>query len=278
MSKIDRDVMRDDARLMRRRLATALLLTNPIHTGEWQAMDTTASPAHATFEIEDVSLILDVPAGQLQWLNETMADQPWAEEHFQERVSGEPMNPAPSHIRWPYAVRGNSDHTSAQVVFSHTYPERYWPKFANIGQKRPNGRQVYVPHNGIRYQYGDLYDVVQLLIRSPMTRQAYMPVWFPEDTGSQDNVRVPCTLGYHFMIRRGVLSCRYYMRSCDIVRHWHNDMYLTGRLMQWVCAQYNEQVTAAGLLIPGQLRVYISSLHGFVGDVDKIREMARQTW
>jgi thymidylate synthase len=142
------------------------------------------------------------------------------------------------------------------------------------------------PLEGIRFKYGDLADVVTLLARHPYTRQAYLPVWFPEDTGARDgggkDIRVPCSLGYHFMIRDGELSCRYYLRSCDLYRHFSNDIYMTARLVQWMCGAV--QVEAQNLsefgigdislfppVKPGRLLTVISSLHLFVNDVDKMK-------
>src|SRR3546814_17811567 len=75
-------------------------------------------------------------------------------------------------------------------------------------------------------------------LRSPYTRQAYLPVWFPEDTGSASGQRVPCTLGYQFLIRETpagkVLHIIYNMRSCDFMRHLADDIYMTIRLAQWM--------------------------------------------
>lgn len=255
------------------RLLSDLLDTEPIHTGEWQAMDTAKSKAHATHELEDVSLVWDrLDSDQDDIV--PFIDHSWADDHFSERVSGIPHNPAPSHLRWPYAVRGNGDHTDDQARFDHTYPERFWAKFANEGKKRPNGRQVYVPHNGVRFEYGDLADVVNLLVRSPLTRQAYLPVWFPEDTGAVDGQRVPCTLGYHFMQRGGRLSCRYYIRSCDAYRHLSNDIYLAARLTKWVADRVYLQTKETAVPLHfrlGSFTMHISSLHAFVGDVPKIK-------
>jgi hypothetical protein len=175
---------------------------------------------------------------------------PWAEDHFQERVSGDPLNPPPSEAYWPFAVKGNEAHKADQV-FSHTYPERYWPKKAGYAYKE-------FPHRGIRYDYGDLEDVITLLSRDLLTRQAYLPVWFPEDTGAVDGQRVPCSLGYHFLVRQEKLYCTYVMRSCDFLRHWADDMYLTARLMQYVAECIMVSV--------GSMICQISSLHIFAGD------------
>lgn len=266
-------------------------VTDPIHTGEWQALKTAGSKAHATHELEDVTVFIgQLPETSLELASMIPAvDLDWAEEHFVERVSGIPYNPAPSATRWPYAVRWNSDHTTDAGQYDHTYPERFWPKMANVGETRPNGRQVFVPHNGIRFEYGDYQDVVDLLVRSPLTRQAYLPVWFPEDTGAVDGQRVPCTLGYHFMIRDGKLSIRYYIRSCDIYRHMSNDLYFAGRLAQWTVSQINAQLNKLykdnpedNTLAPnyeisvGKLVMNITSLHMFVGDNRKMQERSEK--
>jgi thymidylate synthase len=77
--------------------------------------------------------------------------------------------------------------------------------------------------------------VIDLLRDRPTTRQAFIPIWFPEDTGAHHGERVPCTLGYHLMARDGRLKIVYYMRSCDFLRHFRDDVYMAGRLCQWVC-------------------------------------------
>jgi hypothetical protein len=250
------------------------LLTSPvIHTGEWQSMDTSGSKAHGTHELEDVTLVFDpLPKD----LTEVMPfiDHEWADAHFLERVSGTPMNPPPSHITWPYAVGGNAQHTNEIGAFDHTYPERFWPRYAGKEHRIAN-----VPsdqHRGIRFPYGDLNDVVDLLVRSPLTRQAFLPVWFPEDTGAVHGQRVPCTLGYHFMIRDNKISCRYYLRSCDIYRHLSNDVYFAAMLTEWVMGEVNQRLMENGFspistARLGSLVVHIGSLHAFVADKPKIK-------
>jgi hypothetical protein len=268
-------------------LVSDLMDTKPIHTGEWQAMDTSKSQMHATHELEDVSLRWDqVPEDPTVII--PAIDLEWAREHFAERVSGQPLNPAPSHLRWPYAVRGNADHTTDQQ-FDHTYPERFWPQHAGHEHDPvPFGSAItqYCGGTpGVRFHYGDLMDVVGLLATKPLTRQAYLPVWFPEDTGATENQRVPCTLGYHFMQREGKLSCRYYIRSCDVYRHLSNDVYFAAMLTRWITDQVYKLTQDNNFRIsmrPGSLTMHISSLHAFVGDKDKIRlrfrEVGKEEW
>lgn len=222
-----------------------------VNVGEWQAR-VGVGEGH-TIELEDVAFEFPIPEGKLQLIGVVQPNLPWAEDHFQERVSGRPLNPPPSNEWWPHNVRGNEGHKKNEV-FSHTYPERMWPKYApHPGQQAMNV--------GIRYTLGDLGDLVRLFQSRPDTRQGYLPIWFPEDvTASNEGERVPCTLGYHMMQRHGRLSIRYYMRSCDFVRHFKDDVYMAARLVQWVCEQ-------VGLgWVPGDLVMYISSLHAFSTD------------
>lgn len=259
-------------------LVRALLKTQPWNRGTWQALNVARSPLHDTYELEDVTVFVSEVSEDESVLDQMIQpDSPWAEDHFQERVSGIPHNPAPSAARWPHAVRGNGDHTTDAGQYDHTYPERFWPRHAGAchsyvtlmsdGSPEPlaisdnfcGGR------SGIRFAYGDLADVVKLLQRDPYTRQAYLPVWFPEDTGAHDGdghpIRVPCTLGYHFMLTQDhKLNMRYYIRSCDVRRHLANDVYMACRLLQWVAMQLPITVK------PGRMVMHIGSLHAFRAD------------
>lgn len=281
-------------------LVSDLMDTKPFQTGEWQAMDVSGSALHETHELEDVTLVWDqIPSHALDTI--PGIDFNWAREHFGERVSGQPLNPAPSHVRWPYAVRGNTDHTACPTcgspeprkhpatqsegevthicsdpfhsgtagTFDHTYPERFWPRRAGWPINEDRSRPELM---GIRFPYGDLRDVVGLLATKPLTRQAYLPVWFPEDTGATEGQRVPCTLGYHFMQRNGQLTCRYYLRSCEVYRHMSNDVYFAAALMHWMCMEVAKMTNHQVRFKPGSLIIHISSLHAFVGDKQKIRD------
>ena len=143
--------------------------------------------------------------------------------------------------------------------------EGYWPKFA--------GDEAAGLHRGIRWEYGDLNDVIYLLMKEPDTRQAYLPIFFPEDTGVGDGGRKPCTLGYQFIVRDQRLHCYYPMRSCDLMRHYRDDEYLTVRLMLWVLDQCRRQSDIQpgpnvwDNIKPGTLTMHMTSLHCFVNDL-----------
>jgi thymidylate synthase len=183
------------------------------------------------------------------------------------------LNPAPSYLRWPHHGGSSARHINeVQQRFSHTYPERFWPKGA--GYAAVTGQA----NRGIWYEYGDLDGVVKQLVENPFTRQAVLPVWFPEDTGATDR-RVPCSLFYHFMCDEDMrLSVWYSLRACDFVRHWHNDVYFAARLLQWivgeVLAETDDRAGPAIYFTPGELNMTISSLHAFLGDEEKLIAIA----
>jgi thymidylate synthase len=228
-----------------------LLAAPHVDVGEWQAIQ--GGPATLTAELEDVSFETRIAVDMDTAQQLVKPNLPWAEEHFQERVSGTPYNPPPSHERWPFRRQNNAEHVDVQGQFSHTYPERFWPKYAH---QHPD---TLFEREGIRFAYGDVSDVIKLLSRRRHTRQAYLPIWFPEDlTASVAGERVPCSLGYHFMIRDDALSVRYVMRSVDFLRHFRDDVYMAMRLAQWVA--HRVRPLLAG---PGKLVMHISSLHIF---------------
>lgn len=248
-------------------LATLMLSAKPFDRGEVHAQKTT-TPEMVTREILHVQQRFEIDAEQTAWGETIKPNLPWAEDHFQERVGGEPLNPPPAEAWWPFAQKGNEAHKKADK-FSHTYPERFWPKYAGEYQGEDN-EALNSGHRGIRFQYGDLWDLVNVLRKNPRSRQAYLPIWFPEDLyAANAGERVPCTLGYHFLMNwAGEIDCTYNMRSCDMVRFYRDDIYMAGRLVQWVCHQL-------GGLKPGQLILNIANLHTFVGDQQFLEKAAQ---
>lgn len=257
---------------MRQGIAQRLLETEPIHRGKWQTLDVSESSMHATRELRNVSLFYTVPREPRDLRNEVKPDLPWAEEHHEERVGREPLNPSPSYLRWPHHAGSSARHLDGpDQRFSHTYPERFWPTRA--GYAAATG----TTNRGLWYEYGDLDGVVGQLVENPLTRQAVLPVWFPEDTGATDR-RVPCSLSYHFMSDGdGRLSVWYSLRACDFVRHFHNDVFFACRLLQWVIDEVwnaTNDGLASWAFVPGELNMTISSLHAFMGDEERLIKIA----
>lgn len=252
-------------------LAERLLGTTPENHGKWQQLDVSNSSAHATYELLNTTIWYNMPnqPGKLQDYLEP--DLPWAEKHFQERVNGEAINPGVEHENWPYHA-GKPELHQHGGRYDHNYMERFWPTLLEH-ENFPEVTMDPVGFRGYRFSVGDLDDVVTQLASDPGTRQAYLPVFFPEDTGATEGQRVPCSLGYHFIIREGQLHVQYNLRSCEIYRHFTNDVYMAVRLGQWVAEQLDEVHNLPNLKM-GQLTMHIVSLHGFVGDTGSIEELA----
>lgn len=242
-------------------LGKELLKAPEVDVGKWHAQDVSGNPMLISREVRHVHYKGQIPKTVDEWSWAIKPNLPWAEDHFLERVGGEPLNPPPSEAYWPFAVSGNAAHKAGDL-FSHTYPERMWPRRAGTGAFLEGGSF------GLRYRYGDYEDLVNLLAREPLTRQAYLPIWFPEDTGATSSQRLPCSIGYHFLMRDGVMDIVYMLRSCDFMRHWADDMYMTGRLLQHTVGLLRERGVdcRAGLLV-----THISSLHVFNGDMHALR-------
>jgi hypothetical protein len=241
----------------------------PVDVGQWQGRDIKGDASKVTWEIREAVLELGMPETMSEAQQLISPNLPWAEDHFQERVGGKPLNPPPSNAWWPFAQNGHADHVDETGKFSHTYPERFWPKHA--GEDLVTWNDEPVTHVGIRFQYGDLSDVVNRLISSRMTRQAYLPVWFPEDTGAPEGERVPCSIGYHFMIREGRLHVSYTIRACDFMRHFKDDVYMAIRLAQWVRHEVDMDFDELKM---GDLTMHIGSFHIFNGDRPMVKHLA----
>lgn len=250
-----------------------------IHTKKWQGQDISLRPDMVSWELLHVNFRIDLGGvmSLSHWQKDISPNLPWADDHFLERVSGVPLNPGIQWESWPWASSADKHRTEGEM-FNHTYMERLWPRYAgklgpllSVDEVSPGGERLHPtgPHIGIRGQYGDLRTLVDMLAWDPDSRQAYIPLYFPEDTGLDG--RKPCTLGYQFILREGRLHLFYPLRSCDFVRHWGDDCYLAVRLLLWMieeCRKVNpkdwEHVT------PGVYVMHMTSLHVFANDAIKM--------
>lgn len=237
-----------------------------VPVGHWQGVDVKGKPDMMCYEVMNHSFTALISPDIDELKRQIQPNIPWADDHFLERVGGQGINPGVQYANWPYYVNKANDkfRTEGEGKFSHSYMERIWP---NDTEELGNETM-----HGIRYRYGDLEDVVNLLKREPFTRQAYLPIWFPEDTGSVHGGRVPCTLGYHFMMRDNELHIWYPIRACDYIRHFRDDIYLACRLLLWVLDRLKMRDEGFDQVLwqnvkPGKLTMQIYSLHVFAAEV-----------
>jgi thymidylate synthase len=182
---------------------------------------------------------------------QTLADLPWSEDHFIERISGN-SNPGNEYKNWPYYRKDlDDDRFRSDSKFSHTYQERFWPN----------------KKEGNRFKMGDWLDIKNRLKNDLTTRQAFLSIWHPEDQ-SNNNVRLPCTIGYWFYVNNNKLDVTYLIRSCDARRHFRNDIYMAQRLaMEMLQSLENTEIEL------GELSVWIGSFHCFISDIYSLKKI-----
>lgn len=256
-------------------------------TETWQGIPAD-KPELATNELQFYTMAAPLRYGSLDYHRRDISPNlPWADDHFMERVGGEPLNPGVEWANWPHgksADRFRDEHGQ----FSHNYMERYWPKYAGLTDKGELSGTRFDPdimgdedsfymrkeahRHGIRFPYGDLDDLITLLHKQPFTRAAYLPIFFPEDTGVVHGTRVPCSLGYDFMHRDGYLSVAYYMRSCDAANHLRDDIYLTVRLLLFILEKLRTMDDRWNKVKPGTMVMHVKSMHIFANDFIELKQ------
>lgn len=258
-----------------------LMSADEVHTTRWQGEDISKRPEGSTFELLNCSFTM--PLNGIEhlphWQYDVKPNLPWADDHFEERVCGAPINPGVEWANWPWG--GNAEKfLQPNGMFNHNYMERYWPLHArgdlgepsltakewNINEQNDADGKPLWRNQGIRGEYGDLHSLVQLLIEQPDTRQAWLPIFFPEDTGNTNPGRKPCTLGYQFIVRDNKLHVYYPLRSCDYIKHFNDDIYLTIRLLLWILQECRSASGSWHAIEPGSYTMHCTSLHVFKND------------
>ena len=119
------------------------------------------------------------------------------------------------------------------------------------------------------YTYSDrmggkhLQFIIDELKRHPTSRQLWLPVWDRlTDEKRRGEQRVPCSLGYWFVLRDKKLHLTYVMRSCDFHTHYPNDVALASIMLKFVADNTGHPV--------GTLTHFIGSLHVYAKDVSHV--------
>jgi len=111
-----------------------------------------------------------------------------------------------------------------------------------------------------RWQEQISYVVNELRLR-PNSRQAIMTMYDRHQDmmnwGGRD--RVPCSLTYQFMIRANKLHLIYNQRSCDFIKFFGADVFLTIQLMKHIAEELRIEA--------GNFTHFLGSLHAFHGDL-----------
>ena len=201
-----------------------------------QDMDVSNDPGYLTHELINYGYTLADPTSALNIRSLPKNIQRYIAAEHVERISLGRNNPG---IAWrqdkEYWQQFLHKNTDGVMKFSYTYSEKMHA----------------------------LPSVVQRLMTDRDTRQAWLPIFSPSDNyAAIDGVRVPCSLGYHVMIRHNQLYMHYIMRSCDFIKHFEKDVVLAIMLQDYF---------ATHLEVPlGPFTHTIFSLHAFAKDLEGV--------
>ena len=190
-------------------------------------------PDYQTIELVGYSYALTGFDDVDEILSYMEANAEWAEAEMNERLgitTPESLNPGEAwhhdKQKWGQFIRDG--------VFAYSYAERWrhqLPYIIRELQSRPNTRQAVLT----------MYDVHQDMLN-----------W-----GGRD--RVPCSLTYHFLLRDGKLDLIYGQRSCDFMKFFATDVWITVGLLKHVAELIGVE--------PGRFIHNLNSLHAFARDL-----------
>jgi len=187
--------------------------------------------------------LTSLPDSENLFLFEKETARRWCLAEFSERIDPGTKNPG-----YAWKIREEVwEEFLVNGMFNYTYSERL--------NHITSGTLSFIPN---------LSRIINRLKEDPDTRQAWLPIFFPMDVAHiGGSARVPCSLGYHFIIRNGQLDMVYIQRSADAVLHWGNDIYLAWLMKEYVA---NRVGVKAGYLYHN-----IFSLHSYKRDWDKLK-------
>lgn len=194
----------------------------------YQNVDIKDNPDFYTKELAFYSYMVKNPS--TEELRPMLDHLDWVDAELKERLSGKTQNEA--WKLWPEMW----EEFLRDGKFSYTYPERL---------------------------AGKIDGVIQEFNRDLYTRRAYINLWNDEDyINLAQEDRVPCTIGYSFLQRDGLLHMEYKMRSCDFASHFMHDVYFAVALQEHIAARL--------MLRVGHFIHNINSLHIYAKDVKEV--------
>lgn len=210
-------------------------LGTSVHPQTMQDKNIADDPDYETREYLD--MIYTVKHPRLVDLHPFVKTFEWCEAEFHERMRG--LSPGDQNLE-AWKLRSEVWEEFADRGFGYTYGERY---------------------HGHRFIFNDgpVWSIIRELRTHPDSRQLFLPVWWETDDYRLGRERVPCSLGYWFVLRNGELHVTYLQRSGDYFTHLANDLYLTRKLQEFIAWQVGVK--------PGRFTHWIGSLHVYKKDV-----------
>lgn len=182
-----------------------------------------------TLELSGYSFAIQSTEDLDQMIEDRGLSLEWCYADLKERLSSDRVNPGEA-----YKLRGE------------------WEEFVH------NGEFAYTYNERLRYQVPRTVDLLKF---DNDTRQAVITVY--EGSKDSDNrgglKRVPCSMYYQFLVRKGQLDVIYTMRSSDFMTHFPYDIWMAAKLRDHIAEQIDVK--------PGRLVFFSGSLHAYRKDI-----------
>jgi thymidylate synthase len=197
-----------------------------VHPNSMQNKDVTGNEDFSTLEVQNYSFtILDTSDKFSDCLS-------WCHAEFKERISLDTINPGEA---WKLREEVWKEFLNEYEEFDYSYNER-------IASQLPL--------------------VIKELSINPDTRQAIIDIHYPTDAWNMQKLRIPCSMYYQLMLRRGKLDIIYNMRSSDFDTHFKNDIWLASELRDYIAKEIGKPA--------GLFHMNIGSLHRYKNYTKKI--------
>jgi len=154
------------------------------------------------------------------------------------------------------------------------FKERITPNSNNPGEAwklRKEVWETFLVDGKFDYTYRERYAIfeqIEYIIKelkvNPDSRQCIIHVHMPRDVVIMNNptpMRVPCSMYYQLLIRRGKLDIIYNMRSSDFDTHFIHDIWLADALRNHIAKEVGIE--------PGIFMMNIGSLHRYKNYTEK---------
>lgn len=229
-----------------------------VHPQTMQDKEVANDPDYETVELQGYAFKIqqwkwnydEVADTVAEWLRTDVGDE--AVEHimryilteFAERMKGESKNPGCAYL----TRKEIWDEYLHDGYFSYTYSDRLSRQISRIIyelQQRPETRQAIMTiHSNIR-------PAADHRIETTLSEDALK-------MGGKG--RVPCSLYYQLMIRRGLMDFIYSMRSCDFLIHFVVDIAIATKIQDWFADKLELKGT-------GEFTYFVGSLHAYQKDM-----------
>jgi hypothetical protein len=80
-----------------------------VHTEKWQGKEIKDNDMYRMIEYLNHSFSCAIDPDLDELRTQIRPNLPWADDHFEERIGGNPLNPPPSNEWWPFNQRKNEE-------------------------------------------------------------------------------------------------------------------------------------------------------------------------